>query len=125
MHKNKIHRDAQATRQSRREKRFFGRHSYISTRIHPGTDHQCVYLAGAVDCDVARIRALVRANGRCEMCGRWDSRLEVDHIAHKTKVERCWCQNNLRALCKHCHRSRHVRILWSPKAKEVADGVRV
>lgn len=109
MHRRRTHEDEVRTKNARAIKEFGSRYSYYSTRIHPCTDHQCVYLAGQ-DCNAARLRALARACGRCEECGRWDIRLEVHHIEHKTKVSRCWCDENLKALCKFCHRGNHVQV---------------
>jgi 5-methylcytosine-specific restriction endonuclease McrA len=113
MHKRKTHEDVERTKASRRSKVFLSRFSYWSTRIHPGTDHQCIYLAG-VDCEPAYRSAIMEAKGRCQLCGTWTLNLEVDHIEHKTKASRCWCPENLRAICIKCHRERHPRVKWTP-----------
>jgi 5-methylcytosine-specific restriction endonuclease McrA len=108
VHKRATHKDAAATK----ARHFLSRYSYVSTRIHPETDHQCCYLAGQ-DCGIAVDSVLFGANGRCEECGKWTSRLEVHHIQHKTKMSRCWCPENLIALCVQCHRGsrgKHVQV---------------
>lgn len=115
MHRRQTHRDDEATKAAI----FRSRYSYVSTRIHPGTEHQCRYLAG-VDCEVAYLDCMDRAKGRCEECGAW-RKLEVHHKSHKTKMERCWCQANLMALCVQCHRGpqgRHVQVQWRKKAAD-------
>lgn len=51
------------------------------------------------------------------MCGAWYGLNygEMDHIEHMTKVSRCWCDENLRWLCRKCHRGRHVQVRWSKR----------
>lgn len=123
MHKRKTHEDVERTKASRRSKVFLSRFSYWSTRIHPGTDHQCVYYAG-LDCGPMRENALAKAKGRCESCGVWTNRLEVHHIEHKTKVSRCSCPENLLVLCVRCHRGRngmHMQVRWSERKTEAHE----
>lgn len=120
MHKRHTHEDVEATRAARNAGRFVSWHSYASTRVHPGTNHPCIYLAG-VDCGTMREEALARAGGRCERCGMWTIRLEVHHIEHKTKVSRCSCQENLEVLCQNCHRGRngkHPQVQWTQRKQE-------
>jgi 5-methylcytosine-specific restriction endonuclease McrA len=117
VHRRPTRKDHDATRWYRECGLWKSRHSYVSLRVHPGTDNYCIYLAGA-DCTPARNEALARAKGRCENCGMWTNRLELHHIEHKTKVSRCWCPENLMALCAKCHRGRngmHVQVQWSRK----------
>jgi|SRR5712664_879575 len=118
MHRRPHKKDDAATKAAK----FESRYSYISFRLHPGTTHQCVYLAG-LDTEACRMAVYVRANGRCQYCGK---RLPLNgdlmwraHLAHggNTKVSRCWCPENLTLKCYHCHivveHNREVR--WSSK----------
>lgn len=82
---------------------FASRYSYISHRIHTGTEHQCEYLAGQ-DCEPRRLQVFSRDEFKCVDCGKeitWES----GHLAHggNTKVSRCWCACNLKTKCSDCH----------------------
>ena len=121
MHRNPTRKDAEGTKRFG----FRSRYSYSSFRIHPGSDpaHECIYLAGA-DCGFKRDEVIADAKGRCQKCGKWTSQLEVHHIAHKNKIERCWCTENLVALCRDCHRGSrgmHVQVKWTPKQQAAQD----
>jgi hypothetical protein len=107
VHRNPHKIDKEATRAAG----FLSRYSYISLRIHPGTDHQCRYLAGD-DVVVARKACFERDHYRCTEpnCGRcvsWETG-EMDH-GGKTKVQRCSCPENLHTKCGRCHRKKHNR----------------
>jgi hypothetical protein len=102
VHKTPHKLDAEATK----AKNYHSRYSYVSRRIHFGTDHQCEYLAGLVDCGERRDMIFERDGGRCVDCGKklhkdcWDT-----HLAHggHTKISRCWCPENLKLKCHDCH----------------------
>jgi hypothetical protein len=99
MHRRPHKKDREATKAAR----FLSRYSYVSQRIHPGTEKQCIYLAGR-DCEFQRVIVLTRDNFICVDCGQkldW----ETAHLAHggHTKVERCWCRENLSTKCGLCH----------------------
>lgn len=105
MHRNPHRRDAMATKAAG----FASRYSYVSHRIHPGTNHQCVYLAGFEDCGSRRAEVFTRDRWKCVDCGcyvqSWGGNGRVAHLAHggHTKVERCWCMENLKTKCEDCH----------------------
>lgn len=99
MHRRPHRIDVKATKAAH----FLSKFSYVSLRIHPGTNHQCVYLAGD-DCGVRRRDVFARDSYRCVDCGgniNW----EIGQLAHggSTKVSRCWCFENLRTKCYACH----------------------
>ena len=80
--------------------------------FNDGTVH--VYLKGA-DASAARTRTMERYKGKCALCGAVvGTSGEMDHILNGP-TKRCWCENNLRWLCKPCHRERHVHVKWSRK----------
>jgi hypothetical protein len=92
---------------------FHSRYSYVSSRIHPGSDppHSCVYLAGLEDIGKRRLEVFERDGFRCVDCGR-KVNLEAPsydpdsaHLAHggHTKISRCWCMENLSLKCGACH----------------------
>lgn len=119
MHKNKTHEDVAVTKFLWKQGVFRSRHSYVSTRIHPGTEQQCRYLAG-IDCESWRTQIIELSGGYCARCQKQFDKavLEADHILHKTKMERCWCIRNGQALCRTCHRGRngkHPQIRWTRK----------
>lgn len=83
---------------------FASEYSYVSRRVHPGTDHQCEYLSGLEDVGKRRREVFERDEYRCVDCGErvtWDR----GHMAHggNTKIERCDCPENLRTKCWKCH----------------------
>jgi hypothetical protein len=84
-----------------------------------GTPH--LYLKGA-DVSEQRERVWDRSKQRCSECGTpltWVaddsySDWEMDHKQGGT-VGRCDCLHNLRALCKKCHRAKHIQVQWTKK----------
>ena len=119
MHRRPHRKDSEATK----ARNFLSRYSYVSFRIHPGTNHPCVYLAGR-DCNGWKIHVylnsgpIARYLARCAECGEitgWNVG-EADHIEHVNKVVRCWCEENGRWLCKSCHKKRHVRPRFGEKS---------
>jgi hypothetical protein len=104
MHKTPHKIDKEATR----EARFYSKHSYVSMKLHHGTDHQCVYLAGLEDIGARRHEVFMRDDFRCVACG---ARVDwhTGDLSHKgnTKVSRCWCMENLECVCRLCRRKHH------------------
>jgi hypothetical protein len=105
MHKRQFRPDKAATK----ARRFKSRYSYVSTRIHPGTEsQQCEYLAGD-DCEIRRLEVFERDEFKCVGCGvevPWDGPIEKrGHLAHggNTKISRCWCPSNCSTKCFGCH----------------------
>lgn len=110
MHRNPHKRDDAATRAAK----FLSKYSYVSRRIHPGTEgtpqeHPCIYLAGA-DCGVMRDKVFLRDEHCCVICGKWVpkqgsiwTRGHVDHLGGNTKVSRCWCFEALALKCYEDH----------------------
>lgn len=105
MHLNPVRRDDEATRL----RQFSSPDSYVSHRIHPGTTHPCVYLAGK---DAAFVRSVIfeKYGSRCFWCAKWvpfdgpvTVRGHLCHVGGSTKVERCWCVEALRLGCYECH----------------------
>ncbi len=111
MHRKQFHPDKAATKAAH----FASRYSYVSTRIHPGSEppHQCVYLAGFEDIGKCRQEVFNRDKHRCVDCGKsvslspgfYDSG-ELAHSGH-TKISRCWCMENLKTLCHADHVKEH------------------
>ena len=100
MHKTPHQLDEAATK----TRNFASRYSYVSRRIHPGTEHQCEYLAGLEDVGKRRHEVFERDEWRCVDCGEpinWHN----GHMAHggNTKVSRCYCLENLKTKCFTCH----------------------
>jgi hypothetical protein len=100
MHRSPHKLDAEATAL----RNFASKYSYVSRRIHPGTDHQCEYLAGLEDVGKRRREVFERDEWRCVGCAApitW----ETGHMAHggNTKISRCSCLENLKAKCETCH----------------------
>lgn len=118
MHKTTHRIDKERTEAARKSGEFQSRYSYYSQRIHPGTKHQCVYLAGA-DCSLRRRQVICRDDHRCQICmgmvRSWTGGGEIDHIDSGRKALRCWCMENLRFVHKCCHRKRHNREIQNPK----------
>lgn len=84
---------------------YASKYSYVSFRIHPGTDHGCEYLAGFEDIGKRREEVFARDGHVCvhdEQPGTYDDPLEMAHGGN-TKISRCDCMENL--LTKHhsCH----------------------
>lgn len=122
MHKRQFRPDKAATK----ARHFESRYSYVSTRIHPGTENQqCEYLAGD-DCEPRRREVFERDDYKCVDCGApvpWDGSLEIrGHLAHggNTKISRCWCLQNLSTKDFRCHmiveHGREVR--WTQRGQQ-------
>lgn len=99
MHRRPHKLDAEATK----ARKFISKFSYVSRRIHPGTEKNCEYLAGS-DVSKRRREVFERDEWRCVDCGTritWES----GHMAHKgnTKISRCTCLENLSCKCLGCH----------------------
>ena len=91
--------------------------SFIGQRIHPGTNHQCVYLKGK-DVGPARLAIYERDKGLCQTCGRhadWDDG-EMHHKAGGLGLQRCSCAENLEWQCGPCHRRKHVAPMWTHRS---------
>ena len=115
MHRNPVRKDIEATKAAG----FLSRYSYVSFRVHPRSDHCCVYLAGD-DCEIERRRVFDRDGYRCVDCGVGINIFtgELDHIGGNTKVTRCWCPEALMTRCHDCHVRRHGRVpRWTRKEK--------
>lgn len=82
---------------------FHSRYSYVSRRIHEGTNHGCVYLAGLEDCGARRADVFERDGYKCVDCRKTGMPLQLAHDGH-TKISRCWCMENLKTKCHDCHR---------------------
>jgi len=96
---------------------FLDSRSYVSHRLHPSTEHPCIYLKGK-DVGVARLQVFEREKGICWNCGKycgWDEG-EMHHLVGGLGAKRCWCQANLGWNCRKCHREKHVRVRWRKKA---------
>jgi len=108
-----IRRDKAATQMAG----FLDKRSYISFRIHPGTQHACIFLKGK-DVEVMRRLVFQREQGHCQVCRAyygWNYG-EMDHIVGGRGPQRCWCAENLRWLCPEHHRARHVLVRWKENA---------
>lgn len=95
--------------------------SYVGSNLHPGTDHLCWYLKG-VDASLQRDRVFERDKGKCQVCGayygiEWG---ECHHLKGGLGKQRCWCMENLAWSCPKCHRSKHVRPMWTPRKLTVS-----
>lgn len=97
MHRRPHKLDAQATA----ARHFASRYSYVSRRIHPGTDHACEYLAGLDDTGKRRTEVFERDGNECVICGS-KRELTLRHGGN-TKISRCWCPENLSCRCWTCH----------------------
>jgi 5-methylcytosine-specific restriction endonuclease McrA len=90
--------------------------SYVGFRIHPDTEHACVYLFGE---DVGERRAEIRArhNARCVFCGAYCWVFgELHHVDGGLGPQRCWCYENLTWACGECHRVQHGRMIGGRKS---------
>ena len=117
-HKRQHRPDKHMTKLMHDEGELKSRHSYISFRIHPGTKEQCTYLAGE-DCADWRKRVFDRAKGICFYCGEFCGLIqgEAHHKAHKTKIDRCWCDSNGAWTHPACHRKQHPQVQWRKRVE--------
>jgi hypothetical protein len=105
MHKTPHKLDKEATKAMG----FASRYSYISRRLHPGTDHPCQYLAGMDDIGRIRLQVFERDGWQCVDCQKyivWEvGHPNSGHMAHggNTKISRCDCPENLKTKCYDCH----------------------
>jgi hypothetical protein len=113
MHRTKHKPDIEATK----ARHFDSRYSYVSRRVHPGTEHSCEYLAGLKDIGARRREVFTRDGFVCVVCGipiTWES----GHMAHggNTKITRCDCLEALTTKCYECHmlREHNREVKWSP-----------
>jgi hypothetical protein len=84
---------------------FASKYSYVSHRIHPGTEHGCQYLAGFEDIGKRRQEVFERDGFLCVDCGfpaTHDDPLELAHSGN-TKISRCDCWENLKTKHHSCH----------------------
>lgn len=88
---------------------FWDKRSFVSLPNHSdGSIH--VYLKGD-DIKLARQRVWSSSRQRCASCKTelgYDD-WEMDHKQGGT-VGRCDCLHNLQALCRPCHRKKHVKV---------------
>lgn len=97
--------------------KFLDKRSFVGQRLHPGTTHSCLYVRGK---DVAPIRRAIfqRDKGKCQICGAWYGEAwgEMHHLVGGLGLVRCFCPENLAWSCPRCHRSKHVRPMWTPRS---------
>lgn len=100
---------------------FLDRRSYVSLRIHPATEHPCIFLKGK-DVEIVRLRIFEREKGRCWNCGAyygWNYG-ELRHLEGGNGAERCWCDENLGWGCPKCHHLEHGRFpRWHNEGKPI------
>lgn len=101
LHFNKHKLDKEATK----ARHFSSGYSYVSFRVHPGTDHGCQYLCGMEDMGKVRTDVFDRDGHKCVDCGTRGEYANPLHLAHKgnTKISRCDCMENLSCKCYRCH----------------------
>ena len=90
---------------------FTDHRSYVSFRLHPDTNHPCVFLKGD---DATQMRRVIfeREKGICWRCKRfvdWEWG-ELRHLKGGNGAGRCWCPENLGWGCGPCHRTEHVQV---------------
>ena len=98
---------------------FRSRRSFVTMPLKQdgGTAHLAqgsvhVILRGT-DASDAWERTIERYKHKCAQCGS-GIMLELDHI-HGGTSGRCWCDENLRMLCKNpCHTRRHQKRVRTP-----------
>ena len=96
-------------KQQTEEMSFNDKRSYVGNRMHPGTEHQCVYLKGR-DRSVRRAVIFSRSKGLCELCGDFCPFTgEMHHVKGGLGAQRCDCAENLVWACRECHRQAHGR----------------
>lgn len=101
---------------------FLDPRSFVGRRIHTGTTHQCCYLRGD-DVAVVRRQIYERDLGLCTLhlsplCSGlaklpfdgsiWE-RWHLEHEVGGLGLQRCWCPENLRGACWHCHQIKDGR----------------
>jgi len=93
---------------------FMHKDSFVGQRMHPGTNHPCIYRRGK-DVGPARLVIYERDKGRCQYCGvfaDWDSG-EIHHKEGGLGLQRCSCPENLAWACAPCHRKQHPQVQWT------------
>lgn len=109
-------RGAKIDKQATKEKHYKDERSFISLM---GDE----YLKGE-DLKLRRDEVFAKSHGRCmlnvsPLCRGWITRgtFELDHIQGGL-VGRNDNADNLRAVCKRCHRYRHIRPKWSSQERQ-------
>ena len=95
------------------------RRSYVAQKLHPGTDHPCVFLRGK-DRSNRRDELFKRVKGLCINCKRYR---DEDHgdMSHEVSRGRggCDCWENLAWRCTffvaNCHTKEHPQVQWTRK----------
>ena len=103
--------ELKADRELTKAMKFQDPRSFIGKRIHPETNHQCVYLKGR-DVGPARLAIYERDKELCKFCGRfadWDDG-EMHHVVGGLGLQRCSCPENLVWSCGPCHQKEHGRF---------------
>ena len=109
-----------ADRQLTEAANFEDPRSFIGKRIHPGTQHNCLYVRGD-DVRPVRVAIYARDGGRCTLKLKCDgsrvlpfdgSIYERWHLEHKVGglgLQRCFCPENVRGACWDCHQAKDGR----------------
>lgn len=93
------------------------RRSYVSQKLHPGTDHHCCFLRGK-DRSNRRAELFKRVKGICINCKRYrdEEHGDMSHELSRGKGG-CDCWENLAWRCTffvaNCHTKEHPQVQWS------------
>jgi hypothetical protein len=115
-------RDRELTEQAYADGAFVDKkkRSYVAQKMHPGTDHPCVFLRGT-DRSIRRAQLFKRAKGICAGCGRYrdEEHGDMSHELSRGKGG-CDCWENLAWRCTffvaNCHTSLHPQPMWTKRA---------